>query len=234
MKFYIAGPMRGIPNDNYEEFDKAEDYLVSCGHTVINPAKLEGDKDHEDWHWYLKRDIPLLVTCDSIALLPGALASAGACLELFIAADLDLGILSLAKAADGQYAAVYWARLKDIPDIISTAAQTVLSRKEKALGLPQPSILEEADRLVNGARTQDYGHPYYDFGRTAAIWTALLGFPVTAEQVGLCMVGVKLSRECHHHKRDNLVDAAGYLATVDKVIVKREQFETALAREVQS
>lgn len=79
------------------------------------------------------------------------------------------------------------------------------------------TILEEANRLVNGPRQGDYGHPLEDFRRTAAIWSAILGVEVTPQQVGLCMIGVKLSRECNGHKRDNLVDAAGYAQTVQMV-----------------
>ena len=43
----------------------------------------------------------------------------------------------------------------------------------------------------------------------------ILGQPVTPEQVGLCMVIVKLAREVNGHKRDNIVDAIGYLLTTD-------------------
>ncbi len=86
---------------------------------------------------------------------------------------------------------------------------------------PHETILQEAQRLVHGPRQQDYGHPLDDFTRTAAMWSAILGQPVTAEQVGLCMIAVKISRHCNHPKRDNLVDAAGYAATVAMVETER-------------
>ena len=76
------------------------------------------------------------------------------------------------------------------------------------------TVLQEAQRLVHGDRGADYGHPLDDFSRTALIWSAILGVQVTAEQVGLCMIGVKLSRQCNKPKRDNMVDAAGYAETV--------------------
>ena len=77
--------------------------------------------------------------------------------------------------------------------------------------------LLEADRLVHGERNRDYDHSADDFARTAAIWSAVLGVRVTPAQVGLCMIGVKLSRESPRHTLDNLVDIAGYAQTVAMV-----------------
>jgi len=88
------------------------------------------------------------------------------------------------------------------------------------------SVLLEAESLVHGRRNEDYGHPLDDFSCTAAIWTALLrhkgkladGQQIDPEDVALCMVGVKLSRECNAPKRDNRVDGAGYFETLEMVI----------------
>ena len=80
------------------------------------------------------------------------------------------------------------------------------------------SILHEAHTLVHGDRGQDYGHPYEDFSRTAKIWSAILDKEVTPEQVALCMIGVKMSRECNRPKRDNRVDIAGYAEALDMVV----------------
>lgn len=85
------------------------------------------------------------------------------------------------------------------------------------------SILEEAQRLVHGDRQSAYGHPLDDFTRTAAIWSAILEVPVTAEQVGLCMIGVKISRLCNSYKRDSAVDIAGYAATIQMVVEERRR-----------
>ena len=83
------------------------------------------------------------------------------------------------------------------------------------------NILEEANKLVHCERNADYGHPLDDFSKTAKMWSAILGIDVTAEQVGLCMCCVKLSRQVNKPKLDNLVDLAGYAETVNMVIEER-------------
>lgn len=84
------------------------------------------------------------------------------------------------------------------------------------------SCLEEADEIVNGARQSSYGHPLDNWTKTAQIWSAILGITVSPEQALLCMVGVKLAREAHLPKRDNLVDIAGYTKCIELVIDERE------------
>lgn len=84
------------------------------------------------------------------------------------------------------------------------------------------TVLEEAQRLVFGPRQKAYGHPFDDFGRTGRMWGAILGIPdVPPEKVGLCMVALKVSRECNGHARDNVVDGAGYWGTVDLIHQRR-------------
>lgn len=80
------------------------------------------------------------------------------------------------------------------------------------------NVLEEANKLVHGDRNADYGHPLDDFSKTALMWSAILGKVVTAEQVGLCMCAVKISRQLNKQKPDNLIDLAGYAETVNMVI----------------
>ena len=54
-----------------------------------------------------------------------------------------------------------------------------------------------------------------DYTRTAKIWSGILAnklkADITAEEAILMMVGLKLSRESHTHKDDNIIDAHGYL-----------------------
>lgn len=84
--------------------------------------------------------------------------------------------------------------------------------------LPKPidaTIATEAVGLVTGDRQKTYAHPRVNFERIAALWSPILGVTVTPEQVALCSVQIKIAREIHSHQRDNLVDAIGYLLTLD-------------------
>lgn len=85
------------------------------------------------------------------------------------------------------------------------------------------SILEEAKRIVHGERNENYGHPFEDFSRTAKIWSAILEIEISPEQVALCMVGLKISREINRPKRDNIVDGAGYFETLQMVKEERKR-----------
>ena len=82
-------------------------------------------------------------------------------------------------------------------------------------------IAAAAAELVCGPRGDDYGHPLDDFSRAALIWQAILGVPVTAEQVALCMVGVKIAREVHKPKADTVLDGVGYFLTLSMVREER-------------
>jgi len=74
-----------------------------------------------------------------------------------------------------------------------------------------PTLATEAIGLVTGPRQAAYAHPQVNFSRIAALWSPILGVEVTPEQVGLCMVQVKIARQLHAHSRDSVVDAVGYL-----------------------
>jgi hypothetical protein len=79
------------------------------------------------------------------------------------------------------------------------------------------NVLEEANTLTTTDRQDDYGHPADDFARTATMWSAITGHNIMTEHVPLMMIALKISRECNKHKRDNLVDIAGYARTLELV-----------------
>lgn len=201
MRYYLSGPMTGRPDFNYPAFNKAAEILRAHGLEIVNPAEnFEGD-DSLPREVYMAKDVRDLMTCDAIILLPDWHTSKGARLELEIADQIGLEILQLDD--DGELAPL---------DQTTT-----------------PEHLE-AQSLVNGARNADYGHPLDDFSRTAQIWGAILGIYITAEQVSLCMIGLKLSREVNKPKRDNIVDAHGYLMTYRMVRQERERLKELMRR----
>jgi hypothetical protein len=186
---YIAGPMTGIENLNFPAFHAAADRFRQAGWEVANPAENFGGRTDLPRESYLRADVVLLAHCDAIAMLPGWRHSRGALLEWAIARELRMD--------------VYDAETMDL--------------------LAPESVLDTAARITEGSRQADYGHPRDDFAKTAAMWTGILGSKlredavITAGDVPLCMIAVKLARQAHRHKRDNLVDIAGYARTASMV-----------------
>lgn len=72
------------------------------------------------------------------------------------------------------------------------------------------NILLEAQDIVDGKRREDYGHPAENHARTAAMWSAYLGVPITPRQVCVLNILQKCSRDAHSATHDNLVDVAGW------------------------
>lgn len=72
-----------------------------------------------------------------------------------------------------------------------------------------------ATELVLGNRNEDYGNPADDYAKVAKIWSGLLNpilkRDITPQEAILMMAGLKLAREVHRPKSDNIIDAHGYL-----------------------
>lgn len=73
------------------------------------------------------------------------------------------------------------------------------------------TLLEEAHAIVNGQRRTDYGGMLENFEVIAKGWEAVLGHPVSVNQVILCMIQVKVARAVTGgFHRDSFLDIAGY------------------------
>ena len=79
------------------------------------------------------------------------------------------------------------------------------------------SILREADRIVNGDRQADYSDPVENFKHIAAIASAIRKKELAPEDCAVVLMAVKLARENFKHKRDNLVDLAGYTEILHRI-----------------
>lgn len=72
------------------------------------------------------------------------------------------------------------------------------------------SVLQEAERIINGERRADYGDVRESFQVIADLWAPVLRTAVTAEEVALCMIQLKVARALNGYQRDSIVDIAGY------------------------
>lgn len=92
-----------------------------------------------------------------------------------------------------------------------------MKKQKMTQALPELTILQEAQNAVYGDRQSDYGTVTENFNNIANFWSVILKNKVTPEQVGLCMITLKVAREMNKPKNDNLVDIAGYAATLEKL-----------------
>ena len=109
------------------------------------------------------------------------------------------------------------------------SARDSLENALDALGCPNPravanlvmEVLPDVLESLTGARLtairgERYGPPNENFTRIGTIWSAIFGHPVSPEQVGLAMLGVKLARLIESPAdEDSLHDLAGYAATLE-------------------
>jgi hypothetical protein len=84
-------------------------------------------------------------------------------------------------------------------------------------GANPKTIFEEGADIVNGPRHEDYGDFHGNMYDIALVWSGILGFTVEPRKVALCMAGLKLVRESNKHKRDNNVDAIGYMGIAHEI-----------------
>lgn len=94
-RIYVAGPVTGLPNENRPAFTAAELQLRGLAFAVVNPLTLPHRHD-KTWASYMRECIPAMLTCESVALLPGWQLSRGAIAERDIALMLGMDVRPLA------------------------------------------------------------------------------------------------------------------------------------------
>lgn len=195
-KMYISGPITNIPDRNRQAFDDAESFLLSLGHEVVNPFHL--NPPGNSWHDCMKTDLKAMLECDELAMLDGWRDSKGACIEAVLAERLEMPVR-------------HWR-----------SGNPIHSPEFFVPEHAKESILQEAERVVNGPRRVAYNHPLDNFTSIAQLWSAFLGMDISAEQVGLMMILFKIPRENFKHGRDHLVDIAGYAQCIQIILDERE------------
>lgn len=85
------------------------------------------------------------------------------------------------------------------------------------------STLEEAMKIVLTNREQQYGDPEDSFTAIKNLWSAYMGVEFSAKDVAIMMSLLKIARIMTGTiKKDNWVDAIGYLACGAEIEGKRE------------
>ena len=87
-----------------------------------------------------------------------------------------------------------------------------------------PSILNDANDIIWGDREKTYGTPDVNLKRIATLWNAYMSAKaqsnstiIEPEDVCWMMVLLKASRQMNTPKRDNLIDAAGYIGLIERI-----------------
>lgn len=80
------------------------------------------------------------------------------------------------------------------------------------------NILEKANEIINlrkEEKERNYGPFEEGMERAALIASGATGKNITTSDMYIFMVALKLSRQSYNHKEDNLLDAIGYLASLN-------------------
>lgn len=92
------------------------------------------------------------------------------------------------------------------------------SRRSIRSGLmTDPTIAVDALRLVDEDRQEKYGNYDENLSRIAEMWSGFLGTDISAMDVALMMVLVKISRSKAGYARDNAVDGVAYFLIHDSL-----------------
>jgi hypothetical protein len=89
--------------------------------------------------------------------------------------------------------------------------------------------IDVARDIIFGDREKTYGHPAVNLRRIAAQWRTYINqkygvkVAITEEDICWMMVLLKMSRQMNEMKQDNLVDAIGYLALIDRINFEGEE-----------
>lgn len=88
------------------------------------------------------------------------------------------------------------------------------------------NILQEANKIIN-ERSEEKKRQYGPFSegmeRAAMIMRGATGKDITAEDMYMALVALKLSRQSYNHKEDNLLDAVAYLGGLNNYQEEKSQ-----------
>lgn len=82
-------------------------------------------------------------------------------------------------------------------------------------------VLDEANKIVNCDRNEQYGEPEDNFATIAKLWSAYLDVSLYPMDVAIMMTLFKIGRiEAYPDKADSWIDAVGYIACGAEIALK--------------
>lgn len=79
------------------------------------------------------------------------------------------------------------------------------------------NILEQANEIIykrSEEKARQYGPMQEGMEKAAQLASVMTSKDITAKDMYLCMIALKLSRESYNKKYDNLLDALAYIAAM--------------------
>lgn len=107
-RVYISGPITGIVNGNREKFEEYSQKFRNLNFEVVNPHNLFSKEEvdelnrqldageiskEEHWAVFMKRDLPEMLKCSIIAVMPKWEGSKGCNVEVYVARNLYMPII---------------------------------------------------------------------------------------------------------------------------------------------
>ena len=92
VKIYLSGPMTGLPEFNYPEFNRVAQLLRDQGNVVYNPAEFDYEGEFPIRRAFAEFSAFICLEADKIVLLPGWENSLGVNAELALAKNCGLEI----------------------------------------------------------------------------------------------------------------------------------------------
>ena len=86
--------------------------------------------------------------------------------------------------------------------------------------------LDIATKIVTGQRQYDYGDKYQNHKNISDLWSSYLGRKISAHDVAICMLLVKVARLKHRPTTDCYIDMAGYAAIAGEINDRKEDGTT--------
>lgn len=211
-RIYLTGPITGVP-DYADMFAIAASQLRSYGYEIFNPAV--NTHEGRTFRDYMAIDLPEVVAADAVVALPGWRNSKGSNVEIMTAAYCSIPVLEYAEneSLPGGF------ELVDVPVTPQLPFGVVAASDEDGRNV---NVI--AEDLIHGDRRNYYGHPFDDYTRVATMVNGAFahkfkeGESFSAADIPIIVILMKISRQMHRTKRDNLIDIAGYCGVIDMIL----------------